>query len=70
MTATFPAKFLQFLATSCPVSSIRTLRNWTCSRLKQPTISQTFLCSFDKVHARIICRLWEGFKVTDMYFRE
>ena len=41
----------RFSGTSClPYSSTGVLRNWTCSQLKQPTISKTFTRSYYEVH--------------------
>ena len=50
----------------CPDSSIGEFKNWTCSQMKQPTISHKRL--FDEVHEGILSRLQEGVYVIDMHF--
>ena len=60
---------LKSLATSyLPFFSIAILKNWTCSQLKLPKISQTFMRSLDKVYESTILRFREGVDVVDMYF--
>ena len=47
------------------------VKNYTCSQLKEPTISKSFICSFYDLHESKILKLWPRghAKVIDAYFQ-